>query len=81
MVYFQKEIQIWVNFGMFCNRIYWYGHLVYITAIWYILFDHLVYFVVIWYIFPHFGMLYKEKSGNPEPNPFFVELNLDRRKK
>jgi hypothetical protein len=21
--------------------------------------------VVIWYIFPHFGILYKEKSGNP----------------
>jgi hypothetical protein len=26
---------------------------------------HLVYFVVIWYIFPRFGMLYQEKSGNP----------------
>jgi hypothetical protein len=22
-------------------------------------------FGVIWYIFPHFGILYKEKSGNP----------------
>jgi hypothetical protein len=36
-------------------------------------YDHLVYFVaildilhmVIWYIFPRFGMLCKEKSGNP----------------
>jgi hypothetical protein len=27
--------------------------------------DHLVYFMDIWYIFPRFGMLYKEKSGNP----------------
>jgi hypothetical protein len=25
---------------------------------------HLVYFMVIWYIFPRFGMLYQEKSGN-----------------
>jgi hypothetical protein len=28
----------------------------------------LLYFVVIWYIFPHFGMLYQQKSGNPECN-------------
>jgi hypothetical protein len=28
-------------------------------------YGHLVYFVVIWYIFPRFGMLYQEKSGNP----------------
>jgi hypothetical protein len=26
---------------------------------------HLVHFVVIWYIFPSFGTLYREKSGNP----------------
>jgi hypothetical protein len=33
-------------------------------AIWYILgpFGNLV---VIWYIFPRFGILYREKSGNP----------------
>jgi hypothetical protein len=24
-----------------------------------------MYFIVIWYIFPVFGMLYQEKSGNP----------------
>jgi hypothetical protein len=37
-----------------------YGHLVYFTAISYILwiFANL-------YIFPHVGILYKEKSGNP----------------
>jgi hypothetical protein len=29
------------------------------TAIWH------MYFVVIWYIFPRFGTLYQEKSGNP----------------
>jgi hypothetical protein len=38
-----------------------YGHLVYFTA----LYGRLVYFVVIWYIFPRFGRLYQEKSGNP----------------
>jgi hypothetical protein len=27
---------------------------------------HLVYFMVIWYVFSRFGMLNKEKSGNPE---------------
>jgi hypothetical protein len=26
---------------------------------------HLGYFAVNWYIFPYFGMLYQEKSGNP----------------
>jgi hypothetical protein len=28
-------------------------------------YGHLVYFVVIWYIFPRFGILDQEKSGNP----------------
>jgi hypothetical protein len=41
-------------------------------AIWYILWSfgtfcgHLVHFVVTWYIFSHFGILYQEKSGNPD---------------
>jgi hypothetical protein len=30
-----------------------------------IFFVHMVYFMAIWYIFPRFGMLYHEKSGNP----------------
>jgi hypothetical protein len=30
-----------------------------------IFYDLLVYFVLIWYIFPRFGMLCLEKSGNP----------------
>jgi hypothetical protein len=29
-------------------------------------YGHLVQFVDIRYIFSHFGMLYREKSGNPE---------------
>jgi hypothetical protein len=53
------------------NIIILYGHLEYTTAIWNILrpfgifYGHW-YLVVIWYIYPHFGMLYQEKSGNPE---------------
>jgi hypothetical protein len=30
--------------------------------------DHMVYFLVVWYIFPRFGMLSREKSGNPAEN-------------
>jgi hypothetical protein len=30
-----------------------------------IFYGHSVYFMAIWYIFPHFGMLYLEKSCNP----------------
>jgi hypothetical protein len=65
MVYFQK-VPIWVNFGRSCNLTQWYfyDHFVYFTVKWYILWPfgtlcgHLVYF-------SHFGMLYREKSGNP----------------
>jgi hypothetical protein len=45
--------------------------LVYFVTIWSILrpleisCGHLVYLVVIWYIFPRFGILDLEKSGNP----------------
>jgi hypothetical protein len=45
---------------------------VYFMAIWsilrhffYFIHDILVYVMVIWYIFPRFGLLYQEKSGNP----------------
>jgi uncharacterized membrane protein YuzA (DUF378 family) len=41
-----------------------FGHLEYITAIWYILWP-LGNLVTIWYIFPRFGILRGEKSGNP----------------
>jgi hypothetical protein len=42
-----------------------YGHLEYFTVIWYSLwpFGNVV---VIWYIFPCFGILCQEKSGNPD---------------
>jgi hypothetical protein len=41
-----------------------YRYLVYFTAHWNILWP-LGIFVVVWYIFTHFGMLCREKSGNP----------------
>jgi hypothetical protein len=42
-----------------------YVHLVYFMAIWYSL-CFLVSFIGFWYIYFHFGVLYQEKSGNPE---------------
>jgi hypothetical protein len=33
-----------------------------------IFYGHLVYYVVTWYIFPRFGILDQEKSGNPAAN-------------
>jgi hypothetical protein len=63
----RPKIAIWVNFGGSCNGRCWYI----LWTFWYILrtfdifYGHLVNFVVIWYIFPHFGILYQEKSGNP----------------
>jgi hypothetical protein len=41
-----------------------YGHLEYFTVIRYILWPS-GHVVVIWYIFPRFGKLRQEKSGNP----------------
>jgi hypothetical protein len=71
MAYFQTKSPrylIWVNFGWSRNGSYWY------MAIWPLLLPfgifcgHLVYFIVIWYICSkcsRFGMLYREKFGNP----------------
>jgi hypothetical protein len=62
------------NFGKFCRALEWirleYSMDVlntYITAIWNILwsFGNLV---AIWYIFPHFGIVGQDKSGNPAGN-------------
>jgi hypothetical protein len=49
----------------------------YFVTIWSILrpleifYGHLVYFVDIRYIFPRFGILYQEESGNPDAIPDF----------
>jgi hypothetical protein len=69
MVYFQTEVTGLVHF--------WKAFECYILisfmAIWYSLwpfalfYGSLVYFVVIYVIYyPHFGILYHEKSGNPD---------------
>jgi hypothetical protein len=43
-----------------------YVHLVYLMSIWFILLPFGI-LLVIWYIFAYlFGMLYEEKSGNPD---------------
>jgi hypothetical protein len=73
---FKPKIPLWVNFGAVCNGRFWYifGHVAYFTANLCILWSfgifcgRLVYFVVVWYIFPRFGLLYQEKSGNPDPS-------------
>jgi hypothetical protein len=41
-----------------------YGHLEYFAEIWEVLWPFGK-FVLIWYIFPVFGIVYQEKSGNP----------------
>jgi hypothetical protein len=46
------------NVGIFC------AHSEYFMVIWYILWP-LGNFVVIWYIFPRFGTLCQDRSGNP----------------
>jgi hypothetical protein len=67
MVYFQTKN---LNFGSSWRVLQW-KMCVYFWDIWSIsqpfclIYGNLVNFVVIWYIFPRFGMLYQEKSGNP----------------
>jgi hypothetical protein len=68
---FKPKIPIWVNFWRVLCKI-----LVHLMIFWTILwplaifYGHLVYFVVIWYIFPRFGILYQENSGNPDSSDF-----------
>jgi hypothetical protein len=45
-----------------------YGHLVYFTAIWYILLTFGIFCADLVYL-SRSGMLYREKSGNPGENP------------
>jgi hypothetical protein len=67
MVYFQTKNPI---LGKFWRVLQW-KMLVYFVAIWSILrpfgilYDHLAYFSPFPYIFPYFGILHPEKSGNP----------------
>jgi hypothetical protein len=67
MAYFQTKNS---NLGKFWRVLQW-KKLVSFMSIWSILMPfgtfcgHMLYFVIIWYIFSRFGMMYKEKSGNP----------------
>jgi hypothetical protein len=47
------------NVGIF------YGHLEQFTAIYLVYFRSFGNVVIVWYIFHHFGILCREKSGNP----------------
>jgi hypothetical protein len=66
------------NLGKFWGVLPW-KILVYFMPIWNILgpleifYDNLVYFVVIWYIFPRFGILDQEKSGNPGKKSYLLK--------
>jgi hypothetical protein len=68
MVYFKTKIPYLGKFWKASHRMenvgIFHGHLEYFTAIRYILwsFGNVV---VSWYIFPSFGILCQEKSGNP----------------
>jgi hypothetical protein len=78
MAYFRTKNP---NFGSFLRDLQW-KMLVIFLAIWSILWPfgifcgHLLNVVVMWYIFPRFGMLYKEKSGNLD-----CHKNLGRRRR
>jgi hypothetical protein len=53
----------------------WIGHFGYILLPFGVFSVYLVFFVVIGYIFSCFGMLYREKSGNPAGfNPISVSI-------
>jgi hypothetical protein len=71
------------NLGKFWRGLQW-KILVYFMAIWSILrpfdifYGHLVHFVVIWYIFARFGLLYQEKSGNPDPEHPFKNVLINK---
>jgi hypothetical protein len=55
--------------------------LVYFMAIWNMLRPSGIFYgIFIWFIFPHFGLFYQEKSGNPagDKQPFWREKLLHR---
>jgi hypothetical protein len=78
MVWFQTKDP---NLGKFWRVLLW-KILVFFMTIWSILrpfeifYGHFIYFVVIWYIFPCFGILDQEKSGNPALGLSFLYKKL-----
>jgi hypothetical protein len=60
---FKPKIPNWLNFGGSC-----YGKSLYILWPFGLFYGHWKYFMAIWYIFPRFGILDQENSGNPCPS-------------
>jgi hypothetical protein len=58
---FKPKFAIWENFGGSCNGGCWN-----ILRPFDLFYFHLEYLMVIWNISSRFGMLYLEKSGNPD---------------
>jgi hypothetical protein len=73
------------NLGEFWRVLQW-KMMVYFMDTWSILrsfvrfYGHLVQFVIIWYIFSRFGILFQEKSGNPDVNREYKSNILKQRK-
>jgi hypothetical protein len=70
------------NLGKFWRALDW-KMFIYFMPIWNnlwilgIFYDYLVNFVFIWYIFSGFGIMYREKSGNPcDQSKFMAQLNF-----
>jgi hypothetical protein len=68
LVHFMVIWSILLPFGIFCV------HLVCFVAIWYILWPIHWYILGFLYTFSRFGMLYKEKSGNPGADTHFRQF-------
>jgi hypothetical protein len=75
LVYFRTKNS---NLGKIWWTLTW-NMLVYFITIWNILRPSGIHILwpygklpVLWFIFPHFGILYQEKSGNPAPEPFLL---------
>jgi hypothetical protein len=60
-IFSDQKSKIWVNFGGSCSGRYW-------NILWPFGVSHgnYVYFIAIRYMFTRFGMLYQDKSGNPD---------------
>jgi hypothetical protein len=65
---FKPKIPIWVKFwgGLAMPDVGVFMAILSIIRSNGIVFSYLVHFVAIWYNFSRFGMLYRQKSGNPD---------------
>jgi hypothetical protein len=70
---FKPKLQIWVNFGGYCNGRCWYISWTFglFTVFWYILLTFGIFCGNLVY-FSSFGIFYQEKSGNPGGSTFSI---------